>query len=92
MGSTLLNRLAKTIAVISTLTATTPYARLRNWAVGQTFATTNGNIIGHAAPKALEVSEYLGIPFAQPPLGSLRFEPPIAYNGSSTYKASSFVN
>lgn len=42
--------------------------------------TTSGLIIGHAAPNRSEVTEFLGIRYAEPPVGDLRFAPPKRYN------------
>ena len=55
--------------------------------------TSTGMIIGHEAPNASDVTEYLGIPYAQPPLGDLRFAAPVAFAGDakSTFRASKFV-
>jgi cholinesterase len=50
-----------------------------NWKVGQRVYTTSGPVDGHLAPNSSGVSEYLGIPFAQPPIGPLRFEAPQPY-------------
>lgn len=58
----------------------------------KTVRTENGPIIGRRASKAPEVWEYLGIPYAQPPLGSLRFVAPQKYTGKGTYNASQFVS
>src|SRR4051812_35395638 len=52
--------------------------------------TSSGLIIGHAASKNPEVSEYLGIPFAAPPVGALRFAAPQKYNATRTFNASSY--
>lgn len=38
--------------------------------------TKQGFIRGHDAPKKSSVCEYLGIPYAAPPTGDLRFAPP----------------
>ena len=53
--------------------------------------TNNGLIVGHTAPNASSVVEYLGIPYAEPPL---RFAAPRKFNGdaSSTFEASDFVS
>lgn len=45
--------------------------------------TTSGIVYGHSAPNASNVTEYLGIPYAQPPVGSLRFADPQAYSNRS---------
>jgi len=88
----------QTAAVFSTLTAAKPLRNLHihgcndTWTVGQTVGTTSGAVEGHAASQAVEVSEYLGIPFAQPPTGSLRFQPPVAFNASSTINGTDFVS
>ena len=67
-------------------------ARQANWTVGQAVRINGTSIIGHAAPQATEVSEYLGIPFAQPPLADLRFAAPVPYaSKNTTIDASEFV-
>jgi Carboxylesterase family len=63
-----------------------------NWIVGQAVKTTSGTIIGHAASKRSAVSEYLGIPFAQPPLGKLRFAAPQPFKSNGKVIASNFVS
>ncbi|KAK3291614.1 Alpha/Beta hydrolase protein [Chaetomium fimeti] len=60
------------------------------WTVGQTVHTSSGPVEGHAASTASEVSEYLGIPYAQPPVGSLRFQPPVRYTGETKISGKSF--
>ncbi|CAN9411816.1 unnamed protein product [Alternaria alternata] len=52
--------------------------------------TENGRITGHRSLEANEVWEYLGIPYAQPPLGALRFAAPQRYKGNGTYIAANF--
>ncbi|KAK8214673.1 carboxylesterase [Phyllosticta capitalensis] len=59
-------------AVAST-TGSVPTVRLDNG------ITVHGKVNQTASP---DVAQYLGIPFAQPPLGSLRWEPPQAYRAS----------
>ena len=54
-----------------------------------TVGTSNGPVTGHPAPNSACVIEYLGVPYAKPPVGDLRFAPPeplvettAAYNAS----------
>jgi len=61
------------------------------WEVGQTVETSSGPVSGHAGKSLDQVSEYLGIPFAQPPTGDLRFAAPVKYNGTSPISGASFV-
>ena len=57
------------------VSASPPPGYASGWQVGQEVSTTSGRVKGHAATWAgnEEVSEYLGIPYATPPLGALRF-------------------
>lgn len=61
-----------------------------NFKVGDPIWTSSGRIRGHAAPNETTVSEYLGIPFAKPPVGDLRFAPPQAYTSTRDINASSY--
>ncbi|CZS94958.1 related to acetylcholinesterase precursor [Rhynchosporium agropyri] len=61
-----------------------------SWTVGQVVSTSSGSVKGHAAPVAVEVSEYLGIPFAQPPVGELRWTAPKAYEGTGDINGTNF--
>lgn len=53
--------------------------------------TSSGLISGHAAKNRTDILEYLGIPYAQPPIGKLRFAPPQPYSSSEPFNASSYV-
>jgi hypothetical protein len=57
-----------------------------------TVETGNGQIAGHRSSEAEDVWEYLGIPYAQPPLGDLRFAAPQKYKGRESYNATNFVS
>jgi cholinesterase len=45
--------------------------------------TTSGQIKGHASAWKPNVSEYLGVPFAEPPVGALRFAAPRPLRGGA---------
>jgi cholinesterase len=60
------------LAVLSAVVSATP----AQWTAGQAVDTTSGTVVGHAAKNAPAVSEYLGIPFAVPPVGKLRWTAP----------------
>ena len=59
--------------------------------VGGKVDTSSGTVVGKAASEQKAVSVYLGIPFAQPPVGALRFAAPQAYVGSGVLNATAFV-
>jgi len=53
--------------------------------------TSNGKITGHLAPGMRNTVEYLGIPYAQPPVGKLRFAAPLPLEGKTDYVAENWV-
>ena len=57
-----------------------------------TVRTTNGLITGHLAGNVSSVVEFLGIPFAKPPLGELRFAAPQRLNTTAPYIATNWVS
>jgi carboxylesterase type B len=64
-----------------------------NWQVGDTVDTTSGPVQGHASEWKPTVSEYLGIPYAVPPVGKLRWTKAQPYKGTGkTILADKFVS
>jgi carboxylesterase type B len=63
------------------------------WNIGQSVETTSGTVSGHEAkwPAGSSVSEYLGIPFAEPPVGELRWKRPVPYKAKGALKGDKFV-
>jgi hypothetical protein len=63
------------------------------WQVGQTVKTTSGSITGQASSLKNQVSEYLGVPFALPPVGDLRWAAPQPIkDDSKTINATKYVS
>ncbi|RDI81710.1 hypothetical protein Vi05172_g8488 [Venturia inaequalis] len=62
------------------------------WQVGQAVKTTSGDVTGRPANYAgnEQVSEYLGIPYAAPPVGNLRWLAPQPYQANGTIAANKF--
>lgn len=56
--------------------------------------TTSGLVVGHEAANRASVVEFLGIRYAEAPIGELRFAPPkrFAAPPGATYKASEWVS
>lgn len=80
------------LAMLSVLYGAVKGLSRSEWAVGQTVNTTSGFIRGHGASNLTHVSEYLGIPYAEPPIGDLRFQPPVILARRDTLDASKFVS
>ena len=80
------------ILCLSTPTSSTPIADTHGqWVIGQTVHTQSGPVSGHAASSAQNVSAYLGIPYARPPIGNLRFAPSKPYYSHKPIDGSKFV-
>ncbi|KAF5022692.1 hypothetical protein F66182_5240 [Fusarium sp. NRRL 66182] len=52
-----------------------------------TVDTSNGPVTGHVTDNSACVVEYLGIPYARPPVNELRFAPPQRFNSTKPYRA-----
>ena len=66
-------------------------ASAQQWSVGQSVKTTTGQIKGHSSSWKPDVSEYLGVPYAQAPIGDLRWAAPKAASSSDKpFEASKF--
>jgi hypothetical protein len=65
--------------------------RHSQWTIGQTVNTQSGPVTGRAASNATQVSIYLGIPYARPPIGELRFAPPQKFRGKTAIDSTKFV-
>ena len=81
----------KHVAAIAGFVALFTSSAVAQNAVGATVQTSSGIVTGHAARNRTQVSEYLGIPYAQPPIGNLRFAEPQSYSSAKAFDASSYV-
>ncbi|KAJ5537231.1 Carboxylesterase type B [Penicillium frequentans] len=66
------------------------FASPRSLPLGASVKTSSGLIIGHAGPQFPDVSEYLGIPYASPPMGQLRFAAPASLQSKETLIADTY--
>ena len=66
----------------------------QTWQIGQSVQTHTGKVIGKASSWKSQVSEYLGVPFAKPPVGDLRWAAPqaLAKDSSKIIQATKYVN
>ena len=67
-----------------------PIVSAQQWAIGQSVKTSSGEIKGHASSWKPAVSEYLGVPYAQPPVGDLRWAAPKALQSNKLVDATKF--
>lgn len=71
------------------LLASTTWAQ-QSWKIGQIVQTSSGIITGQPSTWKPSVSEYLGIPFAQAPVKSLRFMAPVPLKSGDAINATRF--
>ncbi|KAK2792404.1 hypothetical protein FQN52_003339 [Onygenales sp. PD_12] len=79
------------VLTLAGLLSAAPALPDQRWEVGQKVETSSGTVVGHASEWKPGVSEYLGIPFAQPPVGELRFAAPKPFTGSKEIVAGNYV-
>src|ERR1700760_3062658 len=77
----------RSLLALQTLTC---LAAAQTWSIGQAVRTSGGHVVGKASDWKPAVSEYLGIPFAQPPVGELRFAAPRPFNGAKHVDATKY--
>ena len=53
--------------------------------------TTNGKITGHPTPNVSNITEFLGILYAQPPVGPLHFASPLPPDSNESFVAVNWV-
>ncbi|CAI4214368.1 unnamed protein product [Parascedosporium putredinis] len=91
-------KVSATLHAAALLSASASFAeaqRLSEWIPGQLVNTTSGPVLGQASAWQPLVSEYLGVPYAQPPVGALRFAAPAALkrdaaNASEPFAATAY--
>ena len=81
------------LAIMAALLSTLGYSVISPIGNNHRVQTSSGLIVGHPAPNRTQVAEFLGIPFAQPPGGDLRFASPQAFRApKKVIQASKFVS
>jgi cholinesterase len=75
---------AFSLSLFLTTILASPTSSAAPFDIGQKVQTTSGTVLGHASTWQPQVSEYLGIPYAIPPLGPLRFAAPKPFKPNST--------
>ena len=95
MRSTIVNVAAAAVSVYISGAPTAraaPFEYRQAAEAGELVETNSGSFQGKASEIRPAVSEYLGIPFAQPPVGDLRFKAPAAVAAANgTIDATTFV-
>ncbi|TGO54622.1 hypothetical protein BCON_0104g00190 [Botryotinia convoluta] len=79
----------KYITPLNSLLLASIIPQVWSWEVGNGVQTSSGFVHGHAASNTF-VSEYLGIPYAQPPIGELRFAAPQKYIEKTSINGADF--
>jgi carboxylesterase type B len=69
-----------------------PWALQLVTATSPVINTSSGCVVGHSAHQEPGVTEYLGIPYAKPPLGELRFTPPQKLTSTAIIAGHEFVS
>ncbi|KAI5212567.1 chlorogenic acid esterase precursor [Aureobasidium subglaciale] len=82
--------LFQTIAITGILRLAYASSALSN--NGLTVNTTSGQLQGFVNETAPDVRQFLGIPYAQPPVGALRFAPPVDFVSSQSINATALPN
>lgn len=80
-------KLISAIAFWASLVSATPECNASRYT---TVNTSNGPITGHLADNSPCVVEYLGIPYAKPPVDMLRFAPPQRITSKKPFKAEKY--
>ena len=78
------------VFVLATASAVPKHPGENHPDVGSIVKTSSGYIAGHPARNRTAVSEYLGIPYAKPPVRDLRFAAPQSFHSTNPFNASRF--